>query len=78
MSPDAEGRQALRLRIAAPPVEGAANKALTAFVAKSLDLRKTDVSIRSGQTSRIKMLHLAGEPEVIAARLEAWINGATA
>ena len=37
-----DGRQALRLRVAAPAVEGAANAALIAFVAASLRVRKSD------------------------------------
>ena len=69
---DAEGRPALQLRLSAPPVEGAANKALVAFVAKSLGLRKADVEIVSGETARQKLLQLSGDAEATLARLEAW------
>ena len=70
---NAEGRPLLKLRLVAPPVEGAANQALIAFLAKSLSLRKADIAIRSGETSRVKILHLAGDPAVILKKLDAWL-----
>jgi len=70
----ADGRPALQIHLAAPPVEGAANKALMALLAEVLGLRKADVAIRSGETARLKLLHLAGDPATILARLEAWVN----
>jgi uncharacterized protein (TIGR00251 family) len=68
-----DGRRALQLRVAAPAVEGAANKALIGFVADALALRKALVTIRSGATSRLKILHLAGDSGTIVARLDAWL-----
>jgi hypothetical protein len=47
---------ALKIRIAAPPVEGKANEALTAFIAKSLGLPRRAVSIVKGESSRDKLL----------------------
>jgi len=47
---------ALKIRIAAPPVEGKANEALTAFVAKALGLPRRTVSIVKGESSREKLL----------------------
>jgi len=70
---DAEGRPVLRLRLVAPPVEGAANKALIAFLAKTLSLRKADITIRSGETSRVKILHLAGDSAAILHKLDNWL-----
>jgi uncharacterized protein (TIGR00251 family) len=70
---DAEGRPLLKLRVVAPPVEGEANKALIAFLAKELALRKADITIRSGETSRIKLLHLAGDSTAILQKLDAWL-----
>ncbi|HJE23405.1 MAG TPA: DUF167 family protein [Methylorubrum populi] len=72
---DADGRPVLCLRVAAPPVEGAANAALTAFVAKSLKLRKAEVVLVSGETSRTKRLHLSGNAGDLAARVETWLSG---
>jgi uncharacterized protein (TIGR00251 family) len=72
---DPEGRPLLKLRLAAPPVEGAANKALIAFLGKTLSLRKADITIRSGETSRTKIVHLCGEPQMILQNLDAWLAG---
>jgi len=69
-----DGRPALKLRLVAPPVEGAANTALIAFLAGALELRKADIGIRSGQASRLKMLHLSGDSAAIMARLAAWVG----
>ena len=71
---DAEGRPLLKLRLVAPPVDGAANEALIAFLAKTLSLRKADITIRSGETSRIKILHLAGDSAAILQKLEDWLG----
>lgn len=72
---DAEGRPLLKLRLAAPPVDGAANAALIALLAKALSLRKADIRIRSGEASRTKVLHLAGDPAALTQRLDAWLAG---
>jgi len=70
---DAEGRPLLKLRLVAPPVEGAANAALIVFLADTLSLRKADIAIRSGETSRVKILHLAGDSAAILQKLDAWL-----
>ena len=71
---DAEGRPLLKLRLVTPPVEGAANEALIAFLDKTLGLRKADITIRSGETSRVKILHLAGDSAVILQKLDFWLS----
>ena len=58
-----------------PPVDGEANAALVAWLAQALGLRKADIEIRSGQTGRLKMLHLAGDSAVLTARLAALCQG---
>lgn len=72
---DADGRVALQVRVAAPPVEGAANAALIAYLAKTLKLRRSDVRIVSGETARLKILVLSGDGPSLAARLAAWTKG---
>ncbi len=50
----------LRVRLAAPPVDGAANDALVAFLADRLDLPKRQVVIVGGATARRKRLRVEG------------------
>jgi uncharacterized protein (TIGR00251 family) len=71
---DADGRPILKLRLTAPPVEGAANKALVEYLAGALGLRKADIAIQSGETGRLKILHLSGDGAILAAGLDAWIT----
>ena len=72
----ADGRWALKLRVSAPPVDGAANAAVIAFMAKGLGVPRSSLDIVAGQTSRLKSLHLAGDPADLAARLAAWMASA--
>lgn len=51
---------ALRVRIAAPPVEGAANKALLAFLAATLDLPRRDLTLLAGEKGRHKRVLVRG------------------
>lgn len=74
MTKDAAGKPLLAVRVKAPPVEGAANAALIAWLADTLKLRKSDITIRSGEASRIKILHLAGDGAAIAGRIAAMIG----
>jgi len=61
---------ALKLRVAAPPVEGTANEALIAFLAEALGLRKRDLSLRAGEHSRRKIVRIEGlDAAAVATRL---------
>ena len=55
-------------RLAAAPVEGAANAALVALVAKAFGVAKRDVALIAGQTARLKRLQVAGDPTMLAER----------
>lgn len=70
LSEDGLGRALLCVRVPAPPVDGAANRTLIAFIAKETGVRKTDVSLLSGGAARVKMLRLAGDPATLTARLQ--------
>ncbi|HIX89062.1 MAG TPA: DUF167 domain-containing protein [Candidatus Akkermansia intestinavium] len=48
----------LRLRIAAPPVEGKANKAVLEFLAARLGLPKSALSLLHGSSGRLKLVEL--------------------
>lgn len=64
-----DGRPLMQIRLTAPPVEGAANEALVAFLSDILDLHKRDVAIRSGQKSRLKIVELRGDSAILLAKL---------
>ncbi|WP_084215320.1 DUF167 domain-containing protein [Sphingomonas sp. Ant20] len=53
-------------RLAAAPVDGAANAALIALVAKSFGVPKRAVTIVAGETARLKRLHVAGDTPALA------------
>jgi uncharacterized protein YggU (UPF0235/DUF167 family) len=63
----------LRLRLSAPPVEGAANAALIAYLARALDLRKSGIHLLAGERARVKRLLLAGDGAALARRVSDWI-----
>src|SRR5688500_17510406 len=50
----------LKVALAAPPVEGAANRALIEYMAKRLGVPKSAVQLVSGETSRHKTLSVEG------------------
>lgn len=50
----------LKVRIAAPPVDGAANEEVVRLLAKSLDLSRSSVSIVAGETSKTKRVRVVG------------------
>lgn len=51
---------AVKVRLAAPPVEGKANDALVKFLASLLDVPRSSVEIISGQSSRNKTIRIRG------------------
>ena len=53
---------ALKIRLAAPPVDGKANAALIEFVTERLGLPKSAARLVSGQTSRRKILEVDAVP----------------
>lgn len=57
---------ALRVRLAAPPIEGRANEALVAWLAKSLGVAKRDVELLRGESSRRKQVAIAVSYDVVA------------
>jgi len=57
----------LRVRVAAPPVDGAANKALLRLVADELGVPRGAVRLASGETSRTKVVEVEGVDEAAVA-----------
>jgi uncharacterized protein len=60
----------IKIKIAAPPVDGAANRALVEYLAGVLGLPKSQVDIVAGETSERKLVSLVGiNPEQVDAIL---------
>jgi uncharacterized protein (TIGR00251 family) len=59
---------AILIRLAAPPVDGAANDALIAFLADRLDLPHRQIVITRGATARDKTVAIDGLPPAEIAR----------
>ena len=61
---------ALRVRISAPPVDGKANQALTAWLAETFDVPKRNVTLLTGTSARQKRfaLHFADADALAAAQ----------
>ena len=51
---------ALKVALTAPPVEGKANEACIEFFAKLLKVPRSSVNIAAGQSSRNKVIRIAG------------------
>lgn len=47
-----------KLKITAPPIDGAANSEIIKIFAKILNIPKSDITISSGQASRLKILEI--------------------
>ena len=62
---------ALKVRVAAPPVEGAANEELTRFLAKSFGVPARAVEIVGGRASKTKVVRAEGAKAADLVRLAA-------
>ncbi|WP_142808950.1 DUF167 domain-containing protein [Tepidiphilus olei] len=63
---------ALKLRVAAPAVEGKANEALVRFLAEFCGVPRSAIEILQGEASRTKRVRIATpDPQAVAARLVA-------
>jgi uncharacterized protein (TIGR00251 family) len=55
--------EALKIRLMAPPVDGAANDKLIIFLSETLAVSRSSIMIVSGQTSRSKVVEITGITE---------------
>jgi hypothetical protein len=63
--------EALKIRLAAPPVDGKANACLLEFVAQLLEVPRGCVELTAGAGSRRKLLRVLGASAAAVARLRA-------
>jgi len=67
----ADGIAVLKVSVAAPPAENRANDALIALLAKEWGVSPRDLTLVGGAKSRNKLVHIAGEPQLLLKRLTA-------
>lgn len=70
----ADGRAHLKARVRAVPEDGKANKALVKLLARALGMPAGAIALVSGETARLKTLHLDGDPAALEARLLALVS----
>lgn len=60
----------VKIKISVPPEKGKANQALIEFLAKKIGVKKKDISIIAGLTSKVKRIKIEGVgPEVLRKKL---------
>jgi len=57
---DDHGRRFLKVRVRAAPIEGRANEALIVFLAKTLKVPKSRLTLVAGDTARLKAIEIDG------------------
>ncbi|MFT5469485.1 MAG: hypothetical protein ACI8UO_004606 [Verrucomicrobiales bacterium] len=68
---DEHGRQVLRIKLNAPPVDGKANQQLLKFLGKTLGVPKTRLTIIRGEKSRLKTIAIVGmSSEELSAKID--------
>ena len=60
--------EAIKIRLAAPPVDGAANRALIQLVASTLHVPRSAVTVKAGHAARRKVVDVVGTSVEQAAR----------
>lgn len=63
---------ALKIAVSAPPEDGKANAALCKLLAKFFGTAKSNLTVVSGATARLKQIEIAGDGAALAAVLDAW------
>jgi uncharacterized protein (TIGR00251 family) len=67
--------EVLHIRTAAPPIDGAANRALVELLSKTLGIPKSGIMIVKGETSRDKVLQITGLTSAdVVASIESTLN----
>ncbi len=68
---DADGRPQLSVRVAAAPVDGEANDAVEATLARWLGVKPREVEVTGGLTTRSKVVTVDGDPVALVRKLQA-------
>lgn len=68
--------EALKISLAAPPVDGKANQALLRFLAEELAIPMRSLCLSSGETSRRKVVIIQQPSAIVLATISRWEQGA--
>ena len=71
----ADGRHVVKMRVRAVAEGGAANRAVTEFLARALGVPKSSVRLISGATSRLKQVAVDGDAEKLGEALRVLTSG---
>ncbi|HSK40546.1 MAG TPA: DUF167 family protein [Arenibaculum sp.] len=74
----ADGRAVVKVSVTAVPEAGRANEALIKLLAKLWGVPRSAIGIAAGAADRNKVLHVAGDPAELTARLSGWLDGLAA
>jgi len=66
---------AIKVAVKEAAQDGKANKAIEAFIAKSLGVAKSSVSVVSGQSSRSKRIFIEDDTSELLRAVEGWVSG---
>ena len=69
----ANGKSVIKVRVRAIAEGGEANRAVTELLAKALGVRKRDVRLLTGATSRLKQVAVDGDPRGLGETLKALV-----
>ncbi len=73
-----DGKRAIEIAVKAVAVDGKANKAILDRMAEALEIRKKDVVIVSGETSKLKIISIKGDAEILKLRIQKLLGYAEA
>ncbi|MFZ5677310.1 MAG: DUF167 family protein [Pseudomonadota bacterium] len=73
----ADGKVSLQIKVTAQPEKGKANEAVIDLLADALGLPRKAFSFTAGETSRLKTVHIAGNPTAIEQTLGQFIQDQT-
>jgi uncharacterized protein (TIGR00251 family) len=72
----ANGRSVLKVRVRVIAEGGEANRAVTELLARQLGVRKSDVRLLAGATSRLKQIAVDGDPRRLGEKLRVLVTAA--
>lgn len=74
VAPGPDGAARLKVAVTAPAEKGKANAAVIKLLAKAWGVPKTSLSVVSGVTDRLKVVHIDGDPDRLAEAVAATVT----